>query len=101
MKAIIKLKDYVKTFPVLNWEGEDETFQYAITIFGLIIIDNFSSDKVILFSPDNEELGEYDIIEEAQEDGEIWYHKELIKLFDKQLSNYNRHNPQHQIYYTE
>lgn len=101
MKAIINLRNYIRAFPKLQWEGEDETFQYAITIFGLITIDNFSSDKVLLFSPDNEELGEYDIIEEAQEDAEIWYRKELMKLFDKQLSNYNRHNPQHQIYYTE
>lgn len=101
MKAIIKLKDYIKTFPVLNWEGEDEVFQYAITIFGLITIDNFSTDKVLLFSPDNEELGEYDTIEEAQEDAEIWYRKELMKLFDKQLSNYNRNNKKHQIFYSE
>ena len=98
MKAIINLRNYIRAFPKLQWEGEDETFQYAITIFGLIIIDNFSSDKVILFSPDNEELGEYDIIEEAQEDAEIWYRKELMKLFDKQLSNYNRKN---QIFYSE
>lgn len=101
MKAIIKLQDYIKTFPKLQWEGEDETFQYAITIFGLITIDNFSSDKVLLFSPDNEKLGEYDIIEDAQDDAEIWYHKELGKLFDKQLSNYNRNNKKHQIYYAE
>lgn len=101
MKAIIKLKYYIKTFPVLNWEGEDEVFQYAITIFGLITIDNFSTDKVLLFSPDNEELGEYDTIEEAQEDAEIWYRKELMKLFDKHLSNYNRNNKKHQIFYSE
>lgn len=101
MKAIINLRNYIRAFPKLQWEGEDETFQYAITIFGLIIIDNFSSDKVILFSPDNEELGEYDIIEEAQEDAEIWYRKELMKLFDKQLSNYNRNNKKHQIFYSE
>ena len=59
MKAIINLRNYIRAFPKLQWEGEDETFQYAITIFGLIIIDNFSSDKVILFSPDNEEDDEY------------------------------------------
>lgn len=101
MKAIINIKNYVRAFPKLQWEGEDETFQYAITIFGLITIDNFSSDKAILLSPDNEKLGEYDIIEDAQDDAELWYHKELVKLFDKQLSDYNRNNKKHQIYYSE
>ena len=26
MKAIINIKNYVRAFPKLQWEGEDETF---------------------------------------------------------------------------
>lgn len=100
MKQVIQLKDYVKAFPELKWEG-DEYYQCAITIFGVICIDNVNSDKATLFAPDDEELGEYDSIDIAQADADMWYRQELMKLFDKQLSVYNRHNPQNQIYYTE
>lgn len=100
MKQVIQLKDYVKSFPELQWEG-DEYYQYAITIFGVITIDNVNSDKATLFAPDDEELGEYDSIDIAQADADMWYRQELSKVFDKNLSTYNRHNPQHQIYYSE
>lgn len=100
MKQVIQLKDYIKSFPELKWEG-DEYYQRAITIFGVICIDNVNSDKATLFAPDDEELGEYDSIDIAQADADMWYRQELMKLFDKQLSVYNRHNPQNQIYYTE
>jgi hypothetical protein len=99
MKPVIQLKDYVKAFPELKWEG-DEYYQRAITIFGVITIDNVNSDKATLFAPDDEELGEYDSIDIAQADADMWYRQELSKLFDKQLSVYNRHNPQNKIYYT-
>lgn len=100
MKAIIKLKDYIKTFPELQWEG-DEYYQRAITIFGVITIDNVNTDTTLLLTPDDIELGEYESIDIAQADADMWYRQELSKLFDKQLSVYNRHNPQNQIYYTE
>lgn len=100
MKPVIQLKDYIKSFPELQWEG-DEYYQRAITIFGVITIDNVNSDKATLFAPDDEELGEYDSIDIAQADADMWYRQELSKLFDKQLSVYNRHNPQNKIYYTE
>lgn len=100
MKQVIQLKDYVRAFPELNWEG-DEYYQYAITIFGVMTIDNINTDKATLFAPDDEELGEYDSIEYARADADMWYRIELSKLFNKGLSTYNRHNPQHQIYYSE
>lgn len=100
MKQVIKLKDYIKSFPELKWEG-DEYYQRAITIFGVICIDNVNSDKATLFAPDDEELGEYDSIDIAQADADMWYRIELSKLFNQGLSTYNRHNPQHQIYYSE
>lgn len=100
MKPVIKLKDYIKSFPELKWEG-DEYYQRAITIFGVITIDNVSTDTILLLAPDDDELGEYDSIDMAQADADMWYRIELNKLFDKQLSVYNRHNPQNQIYYTE
>jgi hypothetical protein len=100
MKQVIQLKDYVKAFPELKWEG-DEYYQRAITIFGVICIDNVNSDKATLFAPDDEELGEYDSIDIAQADADMWYRQELSKVFNKNLSTYNRHNPQNQIYYTE
>lgn len=100
MKQVIQLKDYIRAFPELKWEG-DEYYQYAITIFGVMTIDNVNNDKAVLFAPDDIELGEYDSLDIAQADGDMWYRQELSKLFDKQLSVYNRHNPQHQIYYSE
>lgn len=99
MKQVIQLKDYIKAFPGLKWEG-DEYYQRAITIFGVITIDNVNSDKATLFAPDDEELGEYESIDIAQADADMWYRQELSKVFDKNLSTYNRHNPQNQIYYT-
>ena len=100
MKAIINIKNYIKSFPELQWEG-DEYYQYAITIFGIITIDNVNTDKAVLFAPDDDELGEYDSLEYAREDADMWYRQELSKLFNQGLSTYNRHNPQHQIYYSE
>lgn len=100
MKQVIQLKDYIKSFPELQWEG-DEYYQYAITIFGIITIDNVNTDKAVLFAPDDDELGEYDSLEYAREDADMWYRQELSKLFNQGLSTYNRHNPQHQIYYSE
>lgn len=100
MKQVIQLKDYVKAFPELKWDG-DEYYQRAITIFGVMTIDNVNTDTILLLTPDDIELGEYDSIDIAQADADMWYRQELSKLFDKQLSVYNRHNPQNQIYYTE
>lgn len=100
MKQVIQLKDYIRVFPELKWEG-DEYYQYAITIFGVITIDNISTDTILLLTPDDEELGEYDSIDIAQADADMWYRQELSKVFNKNLSTYNRHNPQNQIYYTE
>lgn len=100
MKPVIQLKDYVKAFPELKWEG-DEYYQRAITIFGVICIDNVNTYKATLFAPDDDELGEYDSIDMAQADADMWYRIELSKLFNQGLSTYNRHNPQHQIYYSE
>ena len=100
MKPVIQLKDYVKAFPELKWEG-DEYYQRAITIFGVICIDNVNTDKATLFAPDDDELGEYDSIDMAQADADMWYRIELSKLFNQGLSTYNRHNQKHQIYYSE
>lgn len=100
MKPVIQLKDYIKTFPELKWEG-DEYYQRTITIFGVMTIDNVNNEKAILFAPDDEELGEYDSLDIAQADADMWYRQELSKVFNKNLSTYNRHNPQNQIYYTE
>lgn len=100
MKPIINIKNIIKSFPELQWEG-DEYYQRAITIFGVMTIDNINTDKATLFAPDDEELGEYDSIEYAREDADMWYRQELSKVFNKNLSTYNRHNPQNQIYYTE
>ena len=100
MKPIINIKNIIKSFPELQWEG-DEYYQRAITIFGVITIDNVNSDKATLFAPDDEELGEYESIDIAQADADMWYRQELSKVFNKNLSTYNRHNPQNQIYYTE
>lgn len=99
MKQVIQLKDYVKAFPGLKWEG-DEYYQRAITIFGVITIDNVNTDTILLLTPDDVELGEYESIDIAQADADMWYRQELSKVFDKNLSTYNRHNPQNQIYYT-
>ena len=99
MKQVIQLKDYVKAFPGLKWEG-DEYYQRAITIFGVITIDNVNTDTILLLTPDDVELGEYESIDIAQADADMWYRQELCKVFDKNLSTYNRHNPQNQIYYT-
>ena len=100
MKQVIQLKNYVRAFPELQWEG-DEYYQYAITIFGVMTIDNVNTYKAVLFAPDDDELGEYDSIDMAQADADMWYRIELSKLFNQGLSTYNRHNPQHQIYYRE
>lgn len=100
MKQVIQLKDYIKAFPGLKWEG-DEYYQRAITIFGVITIDNVNTDTTLLLTPDDIELGEYESIDIAQADADMWYRQELSKLFNKNLSTYNRHNPQNQIYYTE
>lgn len=100
MKPIINIKNIIKSFPELKWEG-DEYYLRAITIFGVICIDNVNSDKATLFAPDDIELGEYESIDIAQADAVMWYRQELSKLFNKNLSTYNRHNPQNQIYYTE
>lgn len=100
MKPVIQLKDYIKSFPELKWEG-DEYYQRAITIFGVITIDNVSTDTILLLAPDDGELGEYDSIDMAQADADMWYRIELNKLFNQGLSTYNRHNPQNKIYYTE
>jgi hypothetical protein len=99
MKPVIQLKDYIKSFPELQWEG-DEYYQRAITIFGVITIDNVSTDTILLFAPDDIELGEYDSIDIAQADADMWYRQELSEMFDTNLSTYNRHNPQNKIYYT-
>lgn len=100
MKQVIQLKDYVRAFPELQWEG-DEYYQRAITIFGVITIDNVNSDKATLFAPDDIELGEYDSIDIAQADADMWYRQELSKVFDKHLSAYNMENQHNIIYYTE
>lgn len=99
MKPVIQLKDYIQSFPELQWEG-DEYYQRAITIFGIITIDNVSTDTILLFAPDDEELGEYESIDIAQADADMWYRQELSKLFDKQLSAYNMENQHNIIYYT-
>lgn len=100
MKPIINIKNIIKSFPELQWEG-DEYYQRAITIFGVITIDNVNTDTTLLLTPDDIELGEYESIDIAQADADMWYRQELSKVFNKNLSTYNRHNPQNQIYYTE
>lgn len=99
MKPIINIKNIIKSFPELKWEG-DEYYQRAITIFGVITIDNVSTDTTLLISPDDIELGEYDSIDIAQADADMWYRQELSEMIDTNLSTYNRHNPQNKIYYT-
>lgn len=100
MKPIINIKNIIKSFPLQLWEG-DEYYQRAITIFGVITIDNVNTDTTLLLTPDDVELGEYESIDIAQADADMWYRQELSKVFNKNLSTYNRHNPQNQIYYTE
>lgn len=100
MKQVIQLKDYVRAFPELQWEG-DEYYQYAITLFGVMTIDNVNSDKAVLFAPDDDELGEYESIDMAQADADMWYRIELTKLFSQGLTKYNFENQQNIIYYSE